>query len=81
MGEAKKRGSYVERVRNAMQKFDVIELEPGLWLDKQRSEAVFDGEWLRQELHTRLGREPTARELEYMTQHLRLKVSRSPHSF
>ena len=44
----------------------LIEMEPGLWLDTQNCQVVFDSEWLRKNAHTRLGREPTAKEWEHM---------------
>ena len=44
----------------------LIEMEPGLWLDTQNNQVVFDSEWLRKNAHTRLGREPTAAEWEQM---------------
>ena len=42
----------------------LIEMEPGLWLDTQRGEVVFDSKWLCDTFSKHCGREPTAAEIE-----------------
>lgn len=42
----------------------LIEMEPGLWLDTQNSQVIFDSKWLFDTFSKRWGREPTAAEME-----------------
>jgi len=53
----------------------LILLEPGLWLDTQRGEVVFDSDWLDRTVTTGAQGGPvTEAEMEKIKQHLRTKA-------